>query len=492
MTLRGRLLLSLGGLLAVALLITGTTVVGVTRANLVAQLDAELRSINVRGQGMGAMRRGIDDPTGRRIAYLRLGRDGGILASIPSGFDGRPDPLPTLPRFPVEGPSALVGRIVQQPSTDDSISYRMLFDNARQGRVLVLAAPMQGVDDAIAALVRNLLMVGGLAVAALVAAGWFILRRGLRPLETIAASADRIATGDLAHRAGVPHDSTEAGRLGAAFDAMLDGIQSAFQRQEAALEAKERSEERLRRFVADASHELRTPITAVRGYADLYRAGGLDEPAELERAMARIGTESRRMGALVEDLLLLARLDQGRPLRREDVDLSTLVSDALDDARAVEPGRPITGDVQPGVVVAGDEDRLRQVVGNLLANVRVHAPPTAPAEVSLAMRHGLAEVAVVDHGSGVEPSRADRIFDRFYRADPGRSRDRGGSGLGLSIVRSVVDAHGGSVAHAPTPGGGATFTVRLPLRGTAPAHGASNSQQAHSRSPARAQPDPPG
>jgi two-component system, OmpR family, sensor kinase len=492
MSLRGRLLLWLGGLLAVALLVTGTTVVGVTRANLVAQLDAELRSINVRGQGMGGMRRGADDPTGRRIAYLLLGRNGGILASVPSGFEGAPDPLPTLPAFPAEGPSALAGRIVQQPSADGSLNYRMLFANARQGRVLVLAAPMQGVDAAIGALVRNLLVVGGLAVTAVVAAGWLILRRGLRPLETIAASADRIATGDLAHRAGVPHDSSEAGRLGAAFDAMLDGIQAAFQRQEAALDAKERSEERLRRFVADASHELRTPITAVRGYADLYRAGGLDDPAELERAMARIGTESRRMGALIEDMLLLARLDQGRPLRRDTVNLSTVVSDALDDARAVEPMRPISGDVQPGVVVAGDEDRLRQVIGNLLANVRVHTASDTPVDVSLAISDGFAEVAVVDHGPGVEPAHADRIFDRFYRVDPGRSRDRGGSGLGLSIVSSVVDAHEGSITHAPTPGGGATFSVRLPLRGTHPAPASSNSQQAHSRSPAPAQPDPPG
>jgi two-component system OmpR family sensor kinase len=247
---------------------------------------------------------------------------------------------------------------------------------------------------------------------------------------------------------------------------MLDQIEGSFAEQRSALEAKARSETQLRQFVADASHELRTPLTAVRGYADLYRAGGLEDPAALATAMDRIGTESRRMAALVEDLLLLARLDQGRPVRRDPVDLSRIVDDAVADLRAFDPGRSVGGAVEPGVVVTGDDDRLRQVVGNLVANVRVHAGSGTPVEVVLRRLEGGAELRVVDHGPGIDPAQGARVFDRFYRADAGRSRDRGGTGLGLSIVASLVTAHGGRVGHEPTPGGGATFIVQLPLTGS--------------------------
>ncbi|HET7830434.1 MAG TPA: HAMP domain-containing sensor histidine kinase, partial [Candidatus Limnocylindrales bacterium] len=184
----------------------------------------------------------------------------------------------------------------------------------------------------------------------------------------------------------------------------------------------------------------------------------------------RIGTESRRMGVLVDDLLLLARLDQGRPLRADRVDLSRIVNEAVEDARAVEPGRPIGGEVAGGVWVTGDEDRLRQVIGNLAANVRVHTPPGTPVEVELTTADGAAEVRIVDHGPGIEREHAPRVFDRFYRADPARSRDRGGSGLGLSIVASITHALGGRLWHEPTPRGGATFVVQLPLAPSAASH----------------------
>ena len=200
----------------------------------------------------------------------------------------------------------------------------------------------------------------------------------------------------------------------------------------------------------------------MRGYAELYRAGGLSEDAALEQAMARIGTESRRMAALVEDLLLLARLDQGRPLRSEPVVLTELVNDAVADSQAVEPERPVRAVVAPEVVVRGDEDRLRQVIGNLLTNVRVHTPPGTPVDVSLGVRDGVSVLSVSDHGPGVDDEHIEHIFDRFYRADTGRSRDTGGAGLGLSIAASVALAHGGTIDYSATPGGGATFTLTLP------------------------------
>jgi two-component system OmpR family sensor kinase len=256
--------------------------------------------------------------------------------------------------------------------------------------------------------------------------------------------------------------SSEVGRLGAAFDSMLDQIQSAFESQQRALNDKERTERQLRQFVADASHELRTPLTTLRGYTDLYRAGGLDEDAALEQAMMRINTESRRMAELVEDMLLLARLDQGRPLASERVSMSELVEDAVNDARAVEPDRQVNAHIDGGMDVLGDADRLRQVVGNLFTNVRVHTPPSTPIDVNLSAHDGRCRLAVSDHGPGVDPAHVAHIFDRFYRADQGRSRDRGGSGLGLSIAASVAEAHGGAIAYSETPGGGATFTVELP------------------------------
>ena len=348
---------------------------------------------------------------------------------------------------------------------DGSLDYRVRTVTGRLGPapvLVVLGAPMAGVEASVAVLIRALLLVGLAVLAVMLVIGWLIIRRDLRPLEQMTGTAERISAGDLSQRVGVHDDGSEVGRLGQAFDTMLDQIQSAFEAQRAALVAKDRSETQLRQFVADASHELRTPLTAVRGYAELYRAGGLSEEAALEQAMARIGTESRRMATLVEDLLLLARLDQGRPLRSDPVVISDLVNDALNDARAVEPERPVSAEVQPDVVVTGDEDRLRQVIGNLFTNVRVHTPTDTPVDVSLAARDGVSELRVSDHGPGVDPDHVEHIFDRFYRADPGRSRDRGGSGLGLSIAASVALAHGGTIAYSETPGGGATFTLTLP------------------------------
>jgi two-component system OmpR family sensor kinase len=354
--------------------------------------------------------------------------------------------------------------VVERSSVDGSMEYRVLTEQgSRANAIVAIAAPMSTIAAAERALIRTMLIVGLAAMGALLIVAWAVIRHGLLPIERIAATAEQIAAGDLSHRAGVPHDGTEVGRLGSAFDTMLDQIETSFDEQRRALEAKDRSEAQLRRFVADASHELRTPLTAVRGYADLYRAGGLADPDAMATAMDRIGTESRRMATLVEDLLLLARLDQGRPIRREPVDLSRIAEDAVHDLRAIDPDRPVEGAIDPGLTVPGDDDRLRQVVGNLVANVRVHAGPAAAVEIVLRAVDGEAELRVVDHGQGIDPADGARVFDRFYRADAGRSRDSGGTGLGLSIVASLVHAHGGRLWHEATPGGGATFAVRLPF-----------------------------
>jgi two-component system OmpR family sensor kinase len=463
-TLRTRLLASLALTLAIALVVAGVLVVQLMRASLVERVDRELLSIAdgaTKVQRLAALT-GSDTEAGRRLAVMRLDKRGNVTRAFPSGFADEPDPLPALPVYPTGIPEEALGTIQQRPSVDGSLQYRVLIERGEKANVvLAVAAPMAGIETAERALVRTLLIVGALAMAGLLLVAWFVIRRGLLPLERIASAADQIAAGDLSNRAGVPHDGTEVGRLGTAFDSMLDQIETSFDQQQRALDAKERSEDRLRRFVADASHELRTPLTTVRGYADLYRAGGLADLAELGTAMDRIGTESRRMAALVEDLLQLARLDEGRPIRRDPVDLSRIASDAVSDLRAIEPDRPVVGAIDPGVVVPGDDDRLRQVLANLVANVRVHAGPRTPVEIVLRADGADAELRVVDHGPGIDHELAPRVFDRFYRADAGRARDSGGTGLGLAIVAAIVAAHGGQLWHEASPGGGATFVVRL-------------------------------
>jgi two-component system OmpR family sensor kinase len=235
---------------------------------------------------------------------------------------------------------------------------------------------------------------------------------------------------------------------------------------EAAFAERTASNSRLRRFVADASHELRTPLTSIRGYSEMLRRGAAESPADADLARRRIEEESIRMTGLVDDMLVLARLDQGRPLEQEPVDLQAIATDAVADARAVAPNRDIKLNSLGRVVVNGDDTRLRQVVGNLVRNALVHTPSQTPIDVSLSTEDSVAKLSVVDRGPGIPAEDVDRIFESFYRADPSRSRDSGGSGLGLSIVSAVVTAHGGHVIVRETEGGGATFEVELPLAGT--------------------------
>jgi two-component system OmpR family sensor kinase len=235
---------------------------------------------------------------------------------------------------------------------------------------------------------------------------------------------------------------------------------------EAAFEERTESNTRLRRFIADASHELRTPLTSIRGYSELLRRGASKSPTDSELARRRIEEESVRMSVLVDDMLLIARLDQGRPLDKEPVDLQAIARDAAADARAVAPQREITLAAPDQVVVEGDDTRLRQVLGNLVRNAIVHTPSQTAIEIAVTTQDGVGRMSVADHGPGLDAEELERIFEPFYRADPSRSRDSGGAGLGLSIVSAVVSAHGGHVTVKETTGGGATFEVELPLHRT--------------------------
>jgi two-component system OmpR family sensor kinase len=325
---------------------------------------------------------------------------------------------------------------------------------------LITATSLADVDATLRRLLAIMLLVTLVVLAALAVLGLWVVRVGLRPLDEIGATAAAIADGDLTRRVERAEPRTEVGRLGLALNAMLAQIEAAFDAQAA-------SERRLRRFVADASHELRTPLAAVRAYAELFGRGADRRPDDLERAMTGIGRESERMTVLVEDLLLLARLDEGRPLEREPVELDEVVTEAVDAAVAVDPNRPVDLEADP-VVVLGDRDRLRQVLDNLLSNVRAHTPAGSPVRVKVGAENGLAVVEVADSGPGMTSEETARVFERFYRSDSSRSRGTGGVGLGLSIVAAVAEAHGGSVSAQSTPGDGATFRITFPRNGGTP------------------------
>lgn len=304
-------------------------------------------------------------------------------------------------------------------------------------------------------------------------AGTWAVRRSLRPLREIEDTAATIAAGDLSRRVPAAPETTEVGRLSASLNGMLTQIEAAF-------DARTASEERMRRFVADASHELRTPLAAIRGYGELYRMGALTEKEQVDDTMRRIEQSATRMGGLVEDLLALARLDADRPGRTDPVDLAVLATDAAHDLRALDPTREVrVGSLTPGsqgelptTVVLGDEPRLRQVVANLIGNIARHTPSGTPAELQIGRIGDRVVLEVIDHGPGIPPEHAGRVFERFYRVDSSRTREGagtgGGAGLGMAIVAAIVDTHLGSVRIDPTPGGGTTVRVDLPALDVAP------------------------
>jgi two-component system, OmpR family, sensor kinase len=342
-------------------------------------------------------------------------------------------------------------------STAGSGRYRVraALEQGMNGGMLVLATSLHDVDGTLHRLLLIELLVTAAVLLALAAGGFWVVRLGLRPLREMERTAGAIAAGDLSRRVERADDRTEVGRLGLGLNTMLSQIESAFK-------AREASERKLRRFVADASHELRTPLAAVRAYSELFGRGADQRPADLERAMTGITRESERMSLLVQDLLLLARLDEGRPLLREPVHFDDVVAEAVDAARAVEPDRPIALDADEAVVL-GDRERLRQIVDNLLGNVRAHTPPNTPVHVSVGRENGSVVIDVHDSGPGLSAQDAARVFERFYRADKSRARASGGVGLGLSIVAAVAEAHGGSVAAYSADDGGATFRITLPV-----------------------------
>ncbi len=426
------------------------------RDRLDSQLKASLQPVyNELAAGQQFGRR---FPTGR--SFIPEGTFGELRRAVGTSIQYKqPDqPKPDLPEAPVdEFEFSTVGSI-----GDDDVKWRVLATSGADSSTLYVAFPTAELELTLRRLVGIEMVAAAAVLLFLTLLSLAVVRLGLLPLERIASTAGDIAGGDLSRRVEPAEPDTEIGRLGLALNAMLAQIETAFAE-------RAESEDRLRRFVADASHELRTPLTAIRGYAELFRRGAAERPEDLARAMRRIEDEAERMGLLVEDLLLLARLDQGRPLERAAVDLVAVAGDALADLSAIAPDRPVTFEHPDTLVVSGDEARLRQVAGNLLTNARIHTPDGTGVHVRVRSNDGHAILEVADEGPGLPSGEEGRVFERFYRADAARARTREsqGTGLGLSIVAAIVSAHGGSVhAGAPPSGRGAYFMVALPIAGS--------------------------
>ncbi len=470
MSLQLRLLLTLAPLFIIGLAAADVGTYVALQSSLVQNVDTQLLAIQHGAENV------LENPGGQQpfpgggetgSGQLPVGTYGELVdaSGHASGGDLYGDSVSTTQSHPI-----LPATIYQQahnnatlmltvPGTGTWESYRVLVtpDSHDPGTDVVVALPLDGVNTTLSTLLLfEIAISSGITIIVLVVT-WLLVRRGMRPLERMGATARSIAAGNLGKRVSPSNERTEVGQLGLALNGMLSQIERAFAQRDV-------TEQKLRHFVSDASHELRTPLTSMRGYAELLQRNPDMTRDDVLVAVRRIEDETRRMGVLVDDLLLLARLDQGRPLDRAPVDLTSMVNDAVSDARAADPERAVTAQIEKPVTVIGDDLRLRQAVANLVRNALVHTPAGSPVEVALLAQNGHAEIDVIDHGPGVPAAQRARIFERFHRSDPTRSRDQGGSGLGLSIASGVVTAHGGRISVDDTPGGGATFRIELPAQ----------------------------
>ena len=459
LSLRARLLLAVVVLAAIGLVAANVATYSTLSSYLLDRTDSTLDQTaeTLRRPGPGGGIRSA--PPGTFVQVRSLDGDTVVATFSGATLPGASVPAPKLPgtvKPPTLNRSREAVRYFTVGGAHGGPEYRVRASIAQDDEAMLLvASSLRDVNSTLNRLLAIELVVTALVLAAIAGLGLWLVRLGLRPLDAIGETASAIAAGDLSRRVERAEERTEVGRLGLALNSMLARIESSFRAQEA-------SERKLRRFVADASHELRTPLSAVRAYSELYDRGAAERPDDLERSMQGISRESERMSVLVEDLLLLARLDDGRPLEREPVELDEVVGEAVETAQAVDPDRAIDLHAEPATVL-GDRVRLRQIVDNLLANVRAHTPPGTPASVSVTRRNGSAEISVTDAGPGLDEEHLEHLFERFYRADPSRARASGGVGLGLAIVAAVAEAHGGTASASSRPGEGTTIAIALPL-----------------------------
>jgi two-component system OmpR family sensor kinase len=465
--LRIKLIAAVLTMVALALVAVSVASVSAMRGYLLDKTDRQLTGV------ARVMARVINQPgpfqtkvpVAGQFIYQVRDSTGKIVASTPQSIWRDPEPEPVVPQDPA-WLAAHTDEAITVGAQSGDVRWRIHVEPIDGGYVVV-GTDLRDVARTAGRLVGVEIVVGSIVLVLVAGLGVAIVRASLRPLVNIEHTAEAIAAGDLSRRMPDADPRTEVGRLGNALNGMLSQIETAFRAQSASEATARESEGRMRRFVADASHELRTPLAVIRGFAEYYRQRSDVPREELDRLIGRVEDEAARMGILVDDLLLLARLDQQRPLARRPVDLLALAADTVQDARVVDADREISLSVRSGsaFIVTGDEVRLRQVIGNLVNNALRHTPAGTPVEV--VVRSGLlgsapaAVLEVADSGPGMPAEQAERVFERFYRADPARSR--GGTGLGLAIVAGLVEAHGGSVEVDTAPGEGATFRVTLPL-----------------------------
>ncbi len=466
LSLRARLLIAVAAVALVGLVAADIATYTALRSFLVDRVDESLTAAH------GPLIRSLFGPLDRSP-----GGDAGALASAAPGAyielrapDGsalvsgstRGEFATSRPRLP-DRVSGLGSNSVESATffTVDSArgengEFRVRAERLPDDSVLMVALPLTDVNSTLHRLLVTEIVVTAAVLLGAVGLGLWLVRVGLRPLRSIESTAANIAGGELSLRVPDVDERTEVGRLGIALNTMLERIEDAFGKQRA-------SEERLRRFVADASHELRTPVSAVGAYAELFERGAQQRPDDLARVLRGVRVETARMQALIEDLLLLTRLDEGRPLEQQPVELVGLAGEAVEAGQTIAGDWPLSIEADQPVEVTGDRMALREVLDNLLANVRTHTPPGTHATVRVLSRDGEAVLEVSDDGPGLDAEDAARVFERFYRADPSRARDRGGTGLGLAVVAALVEAHRGRVELDTTPGSGATFRVVLPV-----------------------------
>jgi two-component system, OmpR family, sensor kinase len=453
-TLRARLLLGLLALATVALAAAGTVTYRELGNSLVDQSNQQLRQVKT-----------------INVDFIFENKSTQFAEGVPAGtyfawIDASGNPI-TKPRV-FDYPESPTYHRVQTPSLPGGLAPGDTFSTSDphfRGQVvggpgntgIVIAVSMRDADHTLHRLLVVELVVCVIVLLGLALLAYWVVQLGLRPLHQMQETAGAIAAGDYSQRVDVEDKTTEVGQLGLALNEMMGKIEEAF-------DERTQSEERLRRFVGDASHELRTPLTSIRGYAELFRRGAAERPEDLQKAMRRIEEEAQRMGVMVDDLLLLARLDQKRPIERQPVDLTRITADAVDDTRTVAPDRVIDYSPNGAIVVPGDEVRLRQVLANLLTNAVRHTPPDTPVHVQVTSDDTEAVIEVRDEGPGMVPEEATRVFERFWRADSSRARVSGGTGLGLAIVSAIAEAHGGRAEVLTAPGAGAAFRVHLPRR----------------------------
>lgn len=469
MTLRSRLVAALLALTTVGLGVFGVVTYRLYERSQYDRLDEQLRSASPLVIGLLYDEAGLAEPGtstgGSTDEASGQGEGDGPPAPpvvLPAGTyaelrtaDGEVSTLTlgeTTAVPALDGGTPAAGEASTVASTSGSTRWRVIAVELRDGNTVVVATPTTEVEESLDRLVLIEGVAGGALLAVLGAGSWLVLRRGLRPLERMAATARSISAGDLTRRVDAAGGEGEVGQLGLALNGMLDDLERAFTERDA-------TEQRLRQFLADASHELRTPLTSIRGFAELFRLG--EEQVDLPVVLRRIEEESTRMNDLVDELLLLARLDQPRPADTAPVDLAVLGADACSDASALDHERTVTLDAPDPVVVTGVRDHLQQAVANLVVNAVHHTPTGTPIEISARSADRWAILTVRDHGPGLTPGALDHAFDRFWRADSARAGT--GSGLGLAIVAAIADEHDGTVKADNPDGGGARFTLRIPL-----------------------------